>query len=117
MPRVACEELAFPVEAPAIAAEPSVTRHDAMTGNDDRSGIRSTRLRDRANTLRRLDRLRDGRIRARLAARNSLSPAIWRDGLYADCSEDDVALWGRVFWAAKAESLRTPEAVRVEMTC
>lgn len=28
----------------------------------------------------------------RLAVTDSLQPAIWREGLYADCSEDDVAL-------------------------
>lgn len=43
----------------------------------------------------------------RLAMRDRLDPAIYREGLYADCSEDDIAL---------ASSLLGPEPVRPALT-
>jgi pimeloyl-ACP methyl ester carboxylesterase len=43
----------------------------------------------------------------RLAMRDRLDPALYRDGLYADCSEDDVAL---------ASALLVPEPVRPALT-
>lgn len=50
----------------------------------------------------------------RLAMSDSLGPAIWREGLYADCSEEDVALASSLLcpepsWPALARVRTTPE--------
>lgn len=50
----------------------------------------------------------------RLAVTDSLRPAIWRDGLYADCCEDDVALASSLLcaepsWPALARVRTTAE--------
>lgn len=50
----------------------------------------------------------------RLAVTDSLKPEIWRDGLYADCSEDDVALASSLLcaepsWPALTRVRTTPE--------
>lgn len=49
----------------------------------------------------------------RLAVTDSLRPAIWREGLYADCSDDDVALASSLLcpepsWPALARVETTP---------
>src|SRR5207237_4194863 len=61
------QQLAFSLDAPAIAAKAAVPLHDAVAGNDEADVIGGARARDRADRTRRADRVRDLAVRARLA--------------------------------------------------
>ncbi len=54
----------------------------------------------------------------RLAMRDALAPAIWREGLYADCGDEDVALSSSLLcaepsWSALTRVTRTARAASV----
>src|SRR6266550_6713188 len=72
--RLFCQQIALPLDSPAIAGQPPVTSHDTVARDCYRERVRPAGLRHCTNRLRRPDALGDVRVARRGTYRNFAQP-------------------------------------------